>query len=280
VNRQQRRAMRPSAPANVDRVVLGYVHPGEVSAAFMASVDRMKRYELLRTGQYVGTLERIAGSGNIYHSRNLITKIFLEDKEADWLWFVDADMGFPEWALQRLLGAADKNERPVVGGLCFGLATIGWDEITYAEQYESFPTIGYWNFDEAGTIVGYRYLTEYPDDTVCKVDTSGAACVLIHRSALEKIGRDWWTHKPAPDIPSLNGRMMFGEDISFFIRCYENDVPVWLDTAVKTSHHKGGIYLTHEQYQQQERRKALLKRLDDAVDAGEMTAEHARAAAL
>lgn len=267
MNRKERRENGHRGPAP-EKVIVAYCHPGEVSASFMASVVRLIGYELRRTGGLVGTLEKIAGTGNVAHVRNLITGQFLKT-DAEWLLFVDADMGFPEWALHRMLGAADKKERPIIGGLCFALMTAAVDEVTNAEIYECFPTIGVWNYNEDGSVIGYRYLEDYPDDTVCKVDTSGAAFLLIHRSALETIGKDWWSHIQAPaNVPGLNSRTLFGEDISFFMRCAQNDIPVWLDTAVKTSHHKGGIYLTHELYVQQEARKKALKALEaELVDA-------------
>lgn len=264
MNRAERRAAKlPKA----EKVIIGYCHPGEVSASFMASVVRLIGYEVRRTGALVGTLEKIAGTGNVGHVRNLITGQFLET-DADWLLFVDADMGFPEWALQRMLGAADKNERPIIGGLCFALMTAAVDEVTNAEIYECFPTIGVWNYGEDGAVIGYRYLEEYPENTVCKVDTTGAAFVLIHRSALEKIGKDWWSHIQAPaNTPGLNSRTMFGEDISFFMRCARNDIPVWLDTMVRTSHHKGGVYLTHELYQEQELKKRMMRMAEEHAEA-------------
>lgn len=247
-----------------DRVAVGYIHPGEVSNSFTRSMLDLQLHELARTamenngaGYPLELISKGAGPGAIAHARNQVTEEFLAGS-CDWLLFVDADMGFAPWVIQRMLGAARSDGfKPIIGGLCFALSRTGFDPETKAETYECFPTIGIWNRDEAGTILGYRTLTEYDRDTVLKVDATGAAMVLIHRSAFEKIGdRRWWSPLPVPHEVA-GGADFFSEDISFFIRCAEHDIPVWLDTACLTSHDKRGVFLTQDLWEfQQEMKKA------------------------
>ena len=45
-----------------------------------------------------------------------------------------------------------------------------------------------------------------------------------------------------------NGFTEFGEDISFCLRLTAMDIPMWVDTSVKTTHDKGGVYLDEETY--------------------------------
>jgi hypothetical protein len=260
VNRAERRAAKPHPNATPqDRVTIGYIAPGDVSMIFMDSVDRMKRYELARTGMWLGMISRKAGSGWIAGARNFVTAEFMRS-ESDWLLFIDADMGFPEWAVHRMVGVARGGEsfKPIIGGLCFSLSTTDWDPETNGETFECFPTIGIWNRNEDGDILGYKYVLEYEKDSVLHVDSSGAAMLLIHRSALEKIGPDgWWTPLEIPDgSPGLEGRAYFSEDISFFIRASQADLPVWIDTMTKTSHDKHGIHVTEKTWDFQQAIKA------------------------
>lgn len=259
MNRAQRRAARADKAPKVDTVVVGIVHPGNISAATMFSLWRLDRYEFRRTGAQLGMIERRARTMHVAFARDQIVQTFLEGS-ADWLLMLDADMGVPEWLLHRLLGAADKTERPIVGGLCFAMRTVDWDTETQAEIYEYFPTVSMWNRNDDGTILGYYPVEDYPKDTVCHVGSTGAACVLVHRTAFEKIGKDWFVPLEIPEgAPGLEGRGLFGEDISFFIRCDQNDIPVWVDTAAKTSHDKGGVFLTEQLYDQQQARKRALE---------------------
>src|SRR3954451_3931639 len=66
-------------------------------------------------------------SGDPSEARNRVTAHFLDKTETEWLWWVDADMGFEPDTLTRLLDAADPDARPVVGALCFGLRNAAAD---------------------------------------------------------------------------------------------------------------------------------------------------------
>lgn len=238
-NRQQRRA------GQAPRVVLAYLHPGDVSAAFMASTVRCLMYEAARTGQVPGTIERRARSGRIANARNELTAAFLASN-GDWLWFVDADMGFPANALEHLLASADRQERPVVGALCFGSRVEGFDDHTNAEQFGCFPTLYVW------AETGFRNVENYPRDSLFKVSATGAACILIHRSALETMrttfGENWWSLMDHP----ITGDGL-SEDTAFCVRAIAAGLPIYANTAVKTSHDKGGVFLTEQAWDAQHR---------------------------
>ncbi len=264
MNRAERRAGKQHPnPTDTDKVTLGYIHPGEVSELFMNSVLRMERYEIQQNGRLLATLDKKSGSGWIASARNWVTSEFMKS-DSDWLLFSDSDMGWAPYALTRLLSVA-KNDgfKPIVGGLCFSLSITDWDPETNGETFECFPTIGIWNKNDAGEILGYRYVLEYDKDAVLKVDSSGAAFLLIHRSVFEKIGPDgWWTPLEIPDgAPGMAGRAFFSEDISFFVRLSEAGIPFWIDTATRTAHDKGGVHVTEKTWELQQ---ALKKAAADA----------------
>jgi hypothetical protein len=256
MNRKERRAAGDRTPVGTHPTVeLAYLHPGDVSDAFMSSVIRCRDYELMRTQALFGVRSRRARSGSIAKARNEITTMFVRGT-TEWLWFVDADMGFPRDALQKLLRSADKDERPLMGGLCFAHRTEGFEEETNAELFGMIPTISVWDEQEDGTVVGWKAVVDYPRDAVCQLGSTGAACVLIHRSVLEqmqaKYGDHWWTQIPHP-----TRNEPFGEDTSFFLRAYEMKIPVHVHTGVRTSHDKGGIFLTEQTWDDQQRLRGL-----------------------
>lgn len=65
-----------------------------------------------------GFLAMRCGTGGIVTARNEVAARFLE-RDAEWLLWVDTDMGFTADTADRLLAAADPTERPIVGALCF-----------------------------------------------------------------------------------------------------------------------------------------------------------------
>lgn len=253
MNRKERRSIGERGPRN-PTLELAYIHPGDVSAAFMASVFRARDYEVMRTQNLFALRERRSRSGSIAKARNEITTMFVRST-TEYLWFVDADMGFPRTAAHQLLESADPVERPVVGGLCFAHRTEGFDEETNAELFGMLPTVSIWDRNDDDQIIGWKAIADYPRNAVCRVGSTGAACVLIHRSALEKVqaeyGDNWWT-----PIPHPTRNESFGEDISFFIRLDALGIPAFVNTGVRTSHDKGGIFLTESAWDAQQRQRA------------------------
>lgn len=264
MNRKERRAAGERGPRH-PTVQLAYIHPGEVSATFMTSVLRCRDYEMLRTHQLFALLERRARSGSIAKARNEITKVFLKG-ECEWLWFVDADMGFPADALQKMLAVAHPKERPIVGALAFALSTTEYDEETNAEYNEYLPTIQVWDKTGANdSIIGFKVVYDYPSDALVQCDASGAACVMIHRNVLTamqaKFGEHWFTQIPHP-VKSEP----YGEDTSFYLRASELGWPVIVHTGVRTSHDKGGVMLTERLYQEQRVVRDMKKQMEELDD--------------
>lgn len=221
-------------------VAVGLIHPGEWSASFGESLVDLMLYEAARTGMPPYLLSNRCSSGAIVDGRNQVTASFLATK-ANWLLFVDADMGFSANALEQLLATAHPTERPVVGGLCFGQRRVGIDPTTHAQRFVAFPTIYRWR--EFHDRVGFEVIPDYPKNEVVAVSATGAAFILIHRDVLETVrayaeGDIWFTPAVHPVGPTT-----FSEDMSFCIRAQACDFPIHVNTAVKTCHDKGGIFL-------------------------------------
>ena len=170
LNRDRKRMETQRPPG----VVMAWISPGQVSHYFAESLTAT-----ILVGAAEGWLLNILtdwSSANVSASRNKLTQKFLDDGRGDWLLWVDSDMQWDaDTAIQTLLAVADPVERPIVGGLCFGMSTDG----LYPTIYMGYET-------EGGQFTTIR-VRDYPRDTVVRVAATGAAFLLIHRSALERI---------------------------------------------------------------------------------------------
>jgi GT2 family glycosyltransferase len=181
-------------------------------------------------------LRGMAGAGGIADGRNELFGRFLSQTEAEWLWFVDTDMGFAKDTVDRLVASADPVERPIVGGLCFRLVRSGQGSF-YGSRYGILPTVFDW--DEANE--GFLPRLRYERDAVQKVDATGAACLLIHRSVAEKLA-------PSPFSIADVGDHQVSEDLSFCLRAGWQGFSVHVDASVKTTHDKSPMFLDEELY--------------------------------
>lgn len=218
------------------KVVVGYCAGPDVAREFHRSLVDLLFFDEV-------TSRRLRGGGgvldwesgvNVASARNAICEKFLAKSTAEWLWMIDTDMVFRPDTLERLLLEADPEKAPIVGGLCFGV-----------DKGQYFPTL----YDLTGTqddITFVRY-NEWTPDAMMQVFATGAACLLIHRTALERI-RDF-RHPDRPQQAGFskafpwfqetdfNGRVM-GEDITFCLRAGTAGIPVHVNTAVQLGHMK------------------------------------------
>lgn len=219
-------------------VVIAWIHPGQVSSYFLESLLTTTLVDVSR-----GPDRRIVNylqdwsSANVSASRNTVTQRFLDMGAGDWLLWIDADMQWLPDAVDLLIASADPKERPIVGGLCFGMAEGGL-----------VPTIYQWaQLDEGLTTIR---LPDYERDAVIPVAATGAAFLLIHRTALETIrARDFSKAFPFFQETEHLGKPV-GEDLTFCIRAAQCGIPVHVNTAVKIGHHKSSL-LTEEMFDAQ-----------------------------
>jgi GT2 family glycosyltransferase len=220
-----------------DTVLLAYLHPNEISHNFHDSLNRLIGYDLTHGGNIVrggGMVSFRCGAGGLVEGRNKVVRHFLDENSAQWLMLIDVDMGFAPDTVARLLDAADAGTRPVVGALCFGLKEVEGDGMG-GWLVRPFPTLYDWARDRDGTF-GFHIRRDYQPNTLTRVAGTGAACLLIHRSVLEKIraelGDIWFDPSKQTD-----GRPV-SEDLSFCYRVNAAGFPVFVHTGVRTTHHK------------------------------------------
>ena len=206
-------------------VVAGYIHPGTVRAEFMASV-----LDLVVKGPVpVETVLAYQSGPNIATGRNQLVNSFLTEYTAPWLLMLDTDMWLAPDTAARLIEAADPVDRPVVGALCF---SQNFEGAPYSTMYELTEP-------EPGRLAFARR-REWPEDECVKVSATGAACLLMHRDALEKVAASsgdlaapWFREVPVGSPLSL-----MGEDLTFCLRCAAAGIPVHVHTGVQVGHMK------------------------------------------
>jgi hypothetical protein len=255
-------------------VAVGYLDAGQWSASFGLSYRDLCLYDAASSQRIIregGTeLRRMCGAAGIAEGRNDVAKAFLDNTDAEWLWFVDTDMSFAADTVDRLVAAADRYSAPVVGGLCFAQRKIG--QGTQADMYA--PTFGIiptcYAYRETDTEVGFLPMKDYGRDQLIQVAGTGGACLLIHRDALAKVrtqyGGDCWFDPITHPAGFRGERRVFSEDLSFCVRLAAVGIPLHVDTRVKTGHEKGGIYLTEEAFDRHMALAALEKELTASVE--------------
>lgn len=214
---------------------------------------RLLVFEMAQGRMPPAVIAQRCASGQLVEARNEVVEYFLDNTPCDWLAFIDSDMGFEADTVEQLIGSANEVDAPVVGALCFGLKKAGIEDAgLQAVKFHQFPTIYLWREDDDS--VGFQIVPDYPRDALVQCSATGAACFVAHRSALEamrtKFGDNWFTKITHPK-PAPNGTL-FSEDLSFFLRLAALDLPLFVNTGVKTSHDKGGVFLTEETWDTQQ----------------------------
>jgi glycosyltransferase involved in cell wall biosynthesis len=216
-------------------VFLGYLHPNDLSASFHRSFMDLVLYdkmnpELNRLVSWGGV--RAAATG-LPEARNTIAKAMLES-DAEWLLFVDADMGFDAWVLEQLLLVADENDLKLVGGLAFAYREIMMDGMN-GFRCRPLPTIYDYGKDPVSGVEDFRGRAHYPVNQLVRVAATGCALVLIHRDVLQAVQDEYgetWFHRLAGPTG------LRGEDISFFVKTGALGFEAYVHTGIRTTHHK------------------------------------------
>lgn len=219
-------------------MLVAYPHPGsKVEHSFVMSLRAACEFD--RNGPHridvrQGPWMMRVGTGGLVDGRNKTIQGWLDGANEEWLMMIDSDMGFAADAIERLVESAHPVERPIMGGLCFGLKMT--DPDGYGGYLTApFPTIYVWVNGPDGSH-GFKAVTGYPPDQIVRCSATGAAFLLVHRIAAEtvraKFGDTWFEPVRYPD-----GRLL-SEDLSFCYRLAQCQIPVHVDTSVKTTHAK------------------------------------------
>lgn len=229
-------AARPHSEYVAGAVLPAYLHGHRVSHSWHESMERLMIWDELNERRLQAPYRvHVSGPNGMVEGRNMAVKQFLDESVAEWLWFIDTDMGFAPDVVDRLVEAASvEQHRLVVGALCFAMKNVGSDGYG-GYNVRPLPTIFTLARDRDGTI-GFLGLHCYPPNTVLRVAGTGTGCLLIHRHVLEEIrakfGDHWF------DLVQYENGTTISEDLSFCWRLGHANRNVFVHTGVQTTHHK------------------------------------------
>lgn len=221
---------------------------GQNSTSYTDSILRMVAYDAVNDGMLIrggGPMLLPASPNTLSQQRNAAAAFLLDESQADWLLFVDSDMGFDEDAVYRLVEAADADDRPVVGALCFGLRKADTD-MRGGWRTQPFPTVYDWKQNPETGKYGFVLRYDYTPNCLTRVAATGAAFLLIHRGVLDKLRADYgdtWFDRGRME----EGEGLMGEDISFCARLGRAGIPMFVHTGVSTTHLKA-VWVDEDYY--------------------------------
>jgi len=222
--------------AEPDAVTIAYVGQNEVAMSWHLSIIQMIAYDSVNSQRLArgGYLVMRCGTDGLAEARNSAVRAFLAEAKADWLFWIDTDMGFEPDIVDRLMAEADPDERPLVGALCFGSTE---DEPDGFGGYRTHPTPTTYRWTQAGDQVGWTPFLDFTPGQLLEVHGTGSAAVLIHRSVFERIavanGPNWYTRELNPTTGQL-----VSEDLSLCLRMRAQGIPMFVHTGVETTHLK------------------------------------------
>lgn len=234
--------------AKDEAVTVAYVCSDSVVHSWHRSMVEMLGFDGQRNRRVMtgGFIAMRCGTNGLVEARNTAVKTFLEQDKADWLFWVDTDMGFEADCIDRLFEAADPVDRPIVGALCFSWREDEPDTMG-GYRHTATPTVLDWRHVDGQ--YGWEVRWQFPVNTLTRVGGTGAACILVHRSVFEKIeaehGRVWYDR-----VPNTSTGQLIGEDLSFCLRAGALQIPVFVHTGIPTTHHKS-FWLSEEDYWRQ-----------------------------
>lgn len=217
-------------------VALAYVHDKDVTHSFHDSLTNMVLWDAGGPQHFFGVVNPLKMRCSLsvealVGARNKVAQQVV-DGSYDWLFWIDTDMGFEPDIVHRLVSAADPTTRPIVGGLCFANREGDADGFSGFETH-AVPTILDWS--ETRTPRGYVNRAWYLPNALTECDATGSACLLIHRSVLERIrdecGPVWYDQE-------LGDQGLISEDISFCRRAKAAGYPIFVLASARTTHMK------------------------------------------
>lgn len=231
-------------------VAVAWVASNSVQYNFFHSMVDLLSWDAANHGRIWqgGYIAKRAGTDGLVEARNQVVETFLQERAgvADWLFWLDTDMGFAADSLDRLFEAADPVDRPIVGGLAFTQRETTSDGMG-GWRCHATPTIFDWaHLDDQ---MGFAVRWDYPANTVTRVHGTGSACILVHRGVFERIEKEfgacWYLR-----VPNTTTGQLLSEDLSFCVRANALDIPIHVHTGVPFTHQKV-VWLGEEDYWQQ-----------------------------
>jgi predicted O-methyltransferase YrrM len=208
-------------------VVIGTPHNRDLTPEYVLSLIGMLRSAPLHIGVafYESCLVNVG--------RNTIAQGSLT---ADYLLFIDSDMEFPVWGLERLLS----HDKDIVGGL-------------YYKKGEPHCPLVY-----EKTKMDYECIQNPPTE-LFECDGLGTGFLLIKQKVLKDLFNKDFAKKngfPFNFMQKPDGNFI-GEDLAFCLRAKKKGYKVWCDPTIPIKHIGLGVYDSNSYYKSMKELAAL-----------------------
>jgi hypothetical protein len=165
---------------------------------------------------------RVQGN-QIANQRQVLLDYWYDNYETDWLFWVDSDIFITLDIWREMFSTANKETHPMVSGVYFIIK--GDDGL--------LPCI----FDDVDEF-NIKYHHPLPENEVIKVDCAGMGLVLMHRSVVKTLRDKYGKEDFLFEEKSINKNKFTGEDISFFRKCKNANIPLYANTKAVAQHIK------------------------------------------
>ena len=177
----------------------------------------------------VASAMRIQGN-QIGRQRQVAFDFWMDKTDFQWILWVDSDIELTKDALRMVWNSADAKDRPVVSGMYF---VSKENEQSLMAPY---PAIFNWTDDDH--LISYVH--PLPKNSLIKVGSAGFGFLLMHRSVGERM------RAKLGSTPFFNetgvGEQFVSEDINFFRRMAQADIPLHAHTGATVRHYKRFAY--------------------------------------
>lgn len=143
---------------------------------------------------------------------NIVMQFIDQQRDSEYLLFLDADMVFPRDLVKNLLN--------IDADVATALAFKKW--------WPHYPTIYHYNGKE------FKSIIDYEKKKIIEVDGCGMACCLIKREVFEKIKYPWF------EFEEIKEGKYFSEDLTFCKKVKKAGFKIKVDTGLVCGH-VGGI---------------------------------------
>lgn len=214
-------------PAKPDELFIAWCSDGKADDKFHQSL-----YATMASLGAIIPWGALNGGPTVPQNRNTVARGFLASPY-QWLLFLDDDMVFDPESVQMLLDVADADRFPIVGGMACSMVE---------ETREVRPTLYFWDDQHEHPGPVFKTIVTWEPGKLLKVDATGCACLLIHRSVFEAMDGKYGDAYPffAFGVQG-NGVLPTGEDLEFCRRAGELGFPVFVHTGAKFGHRKSII---------------------------------------
>ena len=207
-----------------ETLAIGWCDNGLVEGKFTEGLSQVLLSALHNNVQISACL-RVHGN-QIGKQRQILFDNWIDTTDIDWLLWVDSDIALSMEIVKKLWDIADSVTKPIVSGIYF------ISKSSENELMQPFPAI--FNDVDQHTI---QYIHPLPKDKIIKIDSAGMGLVLMHRS-IALILRKKFPNQSVFAEQNGIGKDFVSEDIAFFRKVKEAEIPVYAHTGALAKHIK------------------------------------------